>query len=131
VSTQSAATTFAISNPAIPTIDANGLVTAVTSGIVLVQAIHEGAQGMLTLSIALGTASPSGIPESWAISNGLNPNDPTMPFQDPDRDGLTNLEEFRAGTNPNNRDTDGDGLTDGDEVKVYQTSPLIADTDGD
>ncbi len=28
-------------------------------------------------------------------------------------------------------DTDGDGLTDGLEIQVYRTSPLLADTDGD
>jgi outer membrane protein OmpA-like peptidoglycan-associated protein len=33
-------------------------------------------------------------------------------------------------TDPNNPDTDGDGLTDGDEVKKYHTDPLKADTDG-
>src|SRR5205814_2214589 len=64
VSTQSAGTTFTISNAAIATVDANGLVAAVATGTVLVQAIHEGAQGMLTLSVALDVASPSGIPES-------------------------------------------------------------------
>jgi hypothetical protein len=46
---------------------------------------------------------------------------------DPDNDGLTNLEEFkvRRGTDPNNPDTDGDGLADGDEAKVYQTEPAL------
>jgi outer membrane protein OmpA-like peptidoglycan-associated protein len=50
---------------------------------------------------------------------------------DPDKDGLTNDEEKLAGTDPNNPDTDGDGLTDGDEVHKYHTNPLKADTDGD
>ncbi len=35
---------------------------------------------------------------------------------DPDEDGLTNAEEFLAGTELNNPDTDGDGLEDGFEV---------------
>lgn len=30
-----------------------------------------------------------------------------------------------------NRDTDGDGLTDNMELTVYHTSPFLADTDGD
>ncbi|MBS1912333.1 MAG: OmpA family protein [Bacteroidetes bacterium] len=50
---------------------------------------------------------------------------------DNDGDGLTNKEERRLGTDPNNPDTDGDGLRDGDEVRVYGTNPLEKDTDGD
>ena len=48
-----------------------------------------------------------------------------------DEDGLSNMEEFNAGTDPWNKDTDGDGLTDGAELKVYFTDPLNPDTDGD
>lgn len=36
---------------------------------------------------------------------------------DPDRDGVTNNEEYRLGTNPTNPDTDQDGFLDGDELK--------------
>ena len=50
---------------------------------------------------------------------------------DDDKDGLTNSEEARLGTNPNVADTDGDGLKDGEEVNRYKTNPLKADTDGD
>jgi len=38
-------------------------------------------------------------------------------FQDSDQDGLSNEEEKLYGTNPNNSDTDGDGYSDGVEVK--------------
>lgn len=34
-------------------------------------------------------------------------------------------------TDPNNSDTDGDGLSDGDEVNLYQTVPTNSDTDWD
>ncbi len=50
---------------------------------------------------------------------------------DPDGDGLTNREEKELGTNKKIADTDGDGLSDGAEVKTYMTSPLKADSDGD
>ena len=50
---------------------------------------------------------------------------------DDDNDGLTNAEERRYGTDPENPDTDGDGLSDGEEVKRYHTNPLKVDTDGD
>jgi len=50
---------------------------------------------------------------------------------DPDRDGLVNKEEFDAGADPNNPDSDQDGLADGDEKKVFGTNPLQANTNGD
>jgi hypothetical protein len=36
-----------------------------------------------------------------------------------------------TGTDPNNPDTDGDGLSDGAEVHVHGTNPLLTDSDGD
>lgn len=50
---------------------------------------------------------------------------------DDDGDGLTNREEFQLGTDPNNPDSDGDGLSDGAEVKQWRTDPNNADSDGD
>lgn len=50
---------------------------------------------------------------------------------DKDGDGLTRCEEEALGTDPLNPDTDGDGLSDGDEVLKYKTDPLNPDTDGD
>lgn len=48
---------------------------------------------------------------------------------DTDGDGLTDDEEVLLGTDPLNADTDSDGLTDGEEVNTYGTDPLNADTD--
>ena len=50
---------------------------------------------------------------------------------DDDDDGLSNQAEREAGTDPDNPDSDDDGLSDGDEVNRYETDPLQADTDGD
>jgi hypothetical protein len=46
---------------------------------------------------------------------------------DPDSDGFTNYEEFkvREGTDPNDPDSDGDGLADGDEAHIYKTEPAF------
>jgi hypothetical protein len=52
-------------------------------------------------------------------------------YSDKDGDGLIKKEELELGTDPNNPDTDGDGLNDGSEVKQYQTDPRNPDTDGD
>ena len=50
---------------------------------------------------------------------------------DKDGDGLTKREERELGTDPNNPDSDGDGLQDGEEVRVYITDPLNPDSDAD
>ena len=51
--------------------------------------------------------------------------------EDYDKDGLTNIEEKNLGTYMNDKDSDYDGLSDYDEVKIYHTDPLKADTDND
>lgn len=50
---------------------------------------------------------------------------------DTDADGLADDEEATHGTDPQNWDSDGDSLNDGDEVLVWQTDPMNPDTDGD
>jgi hypothetical protein len=47
-----------------------------------------------------------------------------------DNDGLSDLAEYTAGTNPAAEDTDNDGIVDGTEV-TGGTDPANADTDGD
>ena len=44
-------------------------------------------------------------------------------FSDEDRDGLGLREELAMGLDPLNADTDGDGLTDGEEVYETGTNP--------
>ena len=47
---------------------------------------------------------------------------------DPDRDGLINKGEFESGTDPNNPDSDSDGIADGDEKNIFGSDPLISRT---
>lgn len=44
-------------------------------------------------------------------------------------DGLTDDKEQELGTDPQDADSDADGLTDGNEVNKVRTDPLDADTD--
>ena len=48
---------------------------------------------------------------------------------DKDMDGLGKCDEEKFGTDPENPDTDADGLKDGEEVNTYLTNPLNPDTD--
>lgn len=61
----------------------------------------------------------------------LDADDPSDASLDEDEDGLSNLEEYQNKTNPENPDSDGDGLSDGDEVNTHGTSPTNADSDDD
>lgn len=77
------------------------------------------------------------LPDDWEIENHLDPRDDGSidpdngAFGDPDEDELLNKDEYWYWCDPHNPDTDGDGLTDGDEVWVYGTSPFWKDSDDD
>ncbi|WP_284668648.1 Ig-like domain-containing protein [Myxococcus sp. SDU36] len=81
------------------------------------------AEGSHTLSVravdAAGNVDDTPATYTWAVA------------VDSDDDGLTDAEEIALGTDPNNPDTDGDGLPDGIEVNVAGTDPLDDDTDDD
>lgn len=62
-----------------------------------------------------------GLADNWEFSNfGSLTETATDDF---DNDGLSNLGEFNLGTTPTDPDTDGDGVSDGDEVNVYGLDP--------
>ncbi len=63
-----------------------------------------------------------GIPDVWEIKHFGGPTAADAD-EDADGDGLTNLEEYQAGTDPNNPDTDGDGLLDGGNITVTDDDP--------
>ena len=70
------------------------------------------------------------IPDGWEVANGLNPLDPSDALLDNDTggpDGLCNLDEYRYNTDPHNRDTDGDGVLDGQEANGPDGNPATDD----
>ena len=137
VSAAAKGTNYTVSNPNVATVDADGQVTAVMSGRVLVSAILEGAIGLIELQVVFsGDSDGDGIPDDLELASGLNPNNPVDGLEDADRDGLTNKEELvDFGTDFRVADTDNDGIDDGEELIAgnngFITNPLLADTDGD
>ena len=82
-----------------------------------------------------------GLPDWWL--NLFMPGRITTATNDLDGDGLLNIDEYNLGWNPlaantdnddvadYDEDSDGDGISDGNELYVYTTDPLITDTDDD
>ncbi len=73
-----------------------------------------------------------GINDGTEVNNSTNPLDPCDPVSalpecnlDDDGDGISNAQEGILGTDPNNPDTDGDGINDGTEVN-NGSNPLDA-----
>jgi hypothetical protein len=77
------------------------------------------------VAFLLVTVSPA-----MSLGNSEKDKNPVL-WLDTDGDGLTDEQELALGTNPNKADTDDDGLSDGAEVNTYGTDPLNQDTDGD
>ncbi|WP_244981472.1 adventurous gliding motility protein AgmC [Corallococcus exercitus] len=145
-----AAPTVAITTPANgssttnPNVTVTGTSTGATSVTVTFQGTNYGpiavnASGnwsqALPGPLANGTYTVTAVSTNGA---GTNSSTATTTFTvtpvgtvDSDNDGLTDAEEVVLGTNPNNPDTDGDGIPDGIEVKVGGTDPLDDDSDDD
>lgn len=70
---------------------------------------------------------------SETISDPLVPeiSESAVHGEDSDSDGLLDEEEKQYKTNITKFDTDSDGLSDYEEVKIYGTDPIDSDTDSD
>lgn len=81
-----------------------------------------------------GDQDDDSLPDEWEARFGLDPTDNGFldiirqgERGDFDLDGLANREEYVNGTDPSNPDTDGDGISDADEIRAYQTDPTVSD----
>jgi hypothetical protein len=95
---------------------------------------------MGTLADPAADTDHDGLPDSYELAHTDPPSATALvPGADLEHggagDGLTNLQEYQRGTDPNNPDSDSDGLEDGAEVAGAglrpPTNPTITDTDGD
>ena len=92
----------------------------------------------LMTNATLNDTDGDGLNDGWEVryngTSGVNPlvtaNVSELAL-DMDRDGLNLTKEAKANSDPTSEDTDGDGLTDGNEVLTLMTDPTLEDTDGD
>jgi hypothetical protein len=132
-----------------PFFDALPFVAAATAGSHTGPSALNSSYQALTTYVApntSGTPTASGASDKVTLTGGSTVSgEPVLVVfsvvaggkTDSDKDGLTDSDEVNIHhTDPNNPDTDGDGLKDGAEVKGYKicktgTDPLKVDTDGD
>ncbi|MCR4256740.1 MAG: thrombospondin type 3 repeat-containing protein [Candidatus Uhrbacteria bacterium] len=101
---------------------------AVLGGLLLIAAV--------VLVVYLRTRDADGAPPTLSTTStppatkGIRPpsdDEASLEFPpDQDGDGLSDGEEDRLGTDPNNADTDGDGASDFAEAMILSSDPLIA-----
>ena len=91
--------------------------------------------GLLTAGLivqACGPSEPGPEPDPLTLEYLMSLSDEELMERDSDGDGLSDYDEIYVyGTDPLDPDTDGDGLTDYEEIHTYGTDPLNPDTDGD
>ena len=80
-------------------------------------------------TLAEGDTDGDGLPDEWEIRNFGDLDETAIGDLEPD--GLTNVQEFNRNTDPNDADSDKDGIDDGPEFNIHNTDPANADSDAD
>ena len=117
----------------------NGLKWMATAGLISAMVVQA---PLVSFAATTGAhtvvdANHDGIPDKWETQYHLSGAD--IPKRDDDKDGLTNLQEYLAGTNPRMADTNKNGISDANEDNdkdgvnnrqefVLGTNPLLSDT---
>ena len=101
--------------------------------VILIATVHAGGTGDLSHPLVKDTDG-DGMPDDWELRYGLDPKSASDAAFDYNNDGLTNFEEHKKNKNPLERDVDGDGIDNLAERMGYLgfvTDPFNKDTDED
>lgn len=96
-----------------------------------VQQVNFTSGGILSNASGRHTAVVTVESDGNVIVKRFVPIYPMVKTGDDDNDGLINENEIKNGANVSSKDSDKDGLEDGEEVNNYGTNATNADTDGD
>lgn len=78
---------------------------------ILYPTVRDLGMGVVASGTSTQDADNDGMPNSWEMAYGLNPNSLSDAGLDPDGDGRTNLQEFQMGSNPNVFDNPSNTIT--------------------
>jgi hypothetical protein len=117
-------------------INSEGIFYAKKPGTWKITATYDGASGFADVNVDIGTDTDNdGMSDEWELEYGFDPLRDSDADEDFDNDTLSNLDEYKNGTNPLNIDTDGDTMDDDWELthSLDPNDPTDAnvDTDGD
>ena len=99
------------------------------NGVLAIENVQFGDISIEELS-SLSVSGSDEAGETWVDDIMLAVQEPAGAL-DFDADGLSNADEYTAGTDTRLPDTDGDGVTDLAEINIFNTDPLNSDSDSD
>ncbi|MBN4055491.1 hypothetical protein JYU12_01975 [bacterium AH-315-K03] len=79
-------------------------------------------------TLRLIDSDKDGLPDNWERRFKFDKNNKNDAHADPDKDGLSNLEEYQHRTNPIQADSDNDLIPDGWEIS-HGLNPLVNDAE--
>ena len=86
--------------------------------------INMGAYGNTSqATLASADSDSDSLPDTWELLYwpAVDANDAN---DDCDSDDINNIDEYYVGLDPNDTDTDDDGMSDSNEINIYNTDPL-------
>ena len=101
------------------------------NGIAALGDVENGSPPVYPIGLDSTDSDDDGLIDGWELLwDDIDDLSQLSENGDFDNDGLSDLAEYTAGTNPTTEDTDNDGIVDGTEVTIG-TDPANPDTDGD